>query len=156
MLDPIFEYGRSEGETVIGGFVYRGQLHSNLVGKYIFGEFGRQVTDHTPARLFQGNLETGEVLELIPTGTDLFSKLTFNRGESLLSQFVFSIGEDLDGELYILVGDDPVFRGAKNPDGRVLRLEGTPKTPVWLFAMWGLALLMLSIGATVWLQSRRA
>ena len=71
----------------------------------------------TPAKLFAGDLSTGEFRELRPTG------------EPLISQFVFSIGEDSDGELYLLVGDDPVFGGARNPDGRILRLVPQPATP---------------------------
>ena len=38
---PVFDYGRSEGISVIGGFVYRGdKWQSYLDGLYLFGEFG--------------------------------------------------------------------------------------------------------------------
>jgi glucose/arabinose dehydrogenase len=37
---PIFDYGRSDGSTVTGGFVYRGSRYPNLVGHYIFADFG--------------------------------------------------------------------------------------------------------------------
>ena len=36
---PIAEYGHDEGESVTGGFVYRGALMSELRGRYIFGDF---------------------------------------------------------------------------------------------------------------------
>lgn len=40
-LLPALEYGRSEGSTVIGGYVYRGRPVSNLLtGQYIFGDLG--------------------------------------------------------------------------------------------------------------------
>jgi glucose/arabinose dehydrogenase len=36
---PINDYGRDQGATVIGGFVYRGASISALVGTYVFGDF---------------------------------------------------------------------------------------------------------------------
>jgi glucose/arabinose dehydrogenase len=36
---PIFDYGRSDGGTVIGGFVYRGSAIPGLVGFYVYGDF---------------------------------------------------------------------------------------------------------------------
>jgi glucose/arabinose dehydrogenase len=37
---PLFDYGRSDGTTVTGGYVYRGTQYPNLVGHYIFADFG--------------------------------------------------------------------------------------------------------------------
>lgn len=37
--NPIFEYGHSVGEAIIGGFVYRGNASPTLKGKYIYGDF---------------------------------------------------------------------------------------------------------------------
>ena len=37
---PIAEYGRNEGVSVTGGFVYRGRRLPLLEGSYIFGDFG--------------------------------------------------------------------------------------------------------------------
>ncbi|MEZ4461371.1 MAG: PQQ-dependent sugar dehydrogenase [bacterium] len=39
MTAPVTEYGHDEGQSITGGFVYRGALHPNLVGQYIFGDF---------------------------------------------------------------------------------------------------------------------
>jgi glucose/arabinose dehydrogenase len=36
---PIFDYGRSDGGTVIGGMVYRGSAIPNLAGFYVYGDF---------------------------------------------------------------------------------------------------------------------
>ncbi len=36
---PIHDYGRADGGTVIGGFVYRGTSIPTLVGAYVFGDF---------------------------------------------------------------------------------------------------------------------
>ncbi len=37
---PIYEYGRDLGISVIGGIVYRGTTFSELVGSYIYGDYG--------------------------------------------------------------------------------------------------------------------
>jgi glucose/arabinose dehydrogenase len=40
VIDPVAEYGRGEGISVTGGFVYRGASIPALVGQYLFGDFG--------------------------------------------------------------------------------------------------------------------
>ena len=37
---PILEYGRSLGQSVTGGFVYRGSRYPVLRGFYLYGDFG--------------------------------------------------------------------------------------------------------------------
>lgn len=39
MIDPIFDYPRSDGRTVTGGYVYRGSDYPDLTGIYIFGDY---------------------------------------------------------------------------------------------------------------------
>jgi glucose/arabinose dehydrogenase len=39
-IPPIHEYGRNEGISITGGFVYRGPSLKGLVGQYIYGDFG--------------------------------------------------------------------------------------------------------------------
>ena len=36
---PVWEYGRSEGVSITGGFVYRGTAIDELAGKYIYADF---------------------------------------------------------------------------------------------------------------------
>lgn len=40
LTDPVTEYGRSLGVSVTGGYVYRGPDVADLVGWYVFGDFG--------------------------------------------------------------------------------------------------------------------
>jgi glucose/arabinose dehydrogenase len=40
LQEPVWEYGRSEGISVTGGFVYRGPALKSLTGKYIYADFG--------------------------------------------------------------------------------------------------------------------
>ena len=37
---PVHVYGRSDGSSVTGGYVYRGSANPGLAGHYIFGDFG--------------------------------------------------------------------------------------------------------------------
>ena len=46
---PVAVYSHQEGDSISSGFVYRGKLMPQMVGKYIFG-------DITTARLFYANL----------------------------------------------------------------------------------------------------
>src|SRR5436190_2994451 len=39
-IDPIYDYGRTLGNSVTGGFVYRGSRFPELYGAYIFGDYG--------------------------------------------------------------------------------------------------------------------
>ena len=40
LVDPILEYGRSEGQSITGGFVYRGQaLAASFRGRYFFADY---------------------------------------------------------------------------------------------------------------------
>ena len=39
MVRPIAEYGRSDGCSITGGFVYRGRLIPDLYGHYVFSDF---------------------------------------------------------------------------------------------------------------------
>jgi glucose/arabinose dehydrogenase len=38
-VPPIAEYPRSEGQSITGGYVYRGQRIAGLAGKYVYGDF---------------------------------------------------------------------------------------------------------------------
>ncbi len=78
---PIHSYGRNDGVTVIGGYVYRGNAANNLYGKYVFGDFGS-------SRIW--------ALEEAPDGTWKRSEIGNTGG--LISSF----GEDESGELYVL------------------------------------------------------
>ena len=39
-VDPVFEYGHTEGTSVSGGYVYRGTQIPELEGHYLFGDWG--------------------------------------------------------------------------------------------------------------------
>lgn len=42
-LDPVWDYGRADGRSVTGGYVYRGEQLPGLQGRYVFADFGSGV-----------------------------------------------------------------------------------------------------------------
>lgn len=99
--DPVYEYGREDGRSITGGYVYLGQKVPSLRGKYLFGDF-----------------VTGRIwaLELPSTaGGKAKAAMSLGRWPLLLSTF----GRDASGEVY--VGDFG--------SGRIFRIEEARKTP---------------------------
>lgn len=82
--DPIYEYGRTEGQSITGGYVYTGSSIPAIKGKYIFGDFiaGRIWAIDLPK-----NQET-----LDPQKT-----LALGKWNILISTF----GRDKDGEIFV-------------------------------------------------------
>lgn len=84
---PIHVYPHSEGSSITGGFVYRGQEIPSLIGRYIYGDF-------VSGKIWALSLD-GKTNELL-----LDTELTIS-----------SFGEDSGGELYVLAyGDGVVYR----------------------------------------------
>ncbi len=81
MVDPIHTYGRDEGISVTGGFVYRGAAIPALRGAYVYADFG------------EGDLIAISQADFVAVDV---RPLDVNGG------MVSSFGEDLDGELYVL------------------------------------------------------
>lgn len=79
-IPPVAQYGRSQGFSTTGGYVYRGSAIPALHGRYVFGDFGGALwsiaRDTTPTLTLGNGLSTG------------------------LS--ISSFGQDQNGELYIV------------------------------------------------------
>lgn len=78
---PIWEYPRTQGYSVTGGYVYRGPNQPGLYGKYIYGDYG---TKHIWAITYTGS------------GAAVNQNVILSSGRSLSS-----FGVDRYGELYI-------------------------------------------------------
>ncbi len=82
---PVATYGRKDGISVTGGYVYRGEKYPELQGVYLYGDWGSgkiwglKMTDG-------GKVVTRELLD---------TKLNIS-----------SFAEDMSGELYVLDGSD--------------------------------------------------
>jgi glucose/arabinose dehydrogenase len=86
---PILEYGRDQGATVIGGFVYRGSDIPGLQGAYVFGDF------FNPA-----------IRAIVRDGSRIRVRTELGVEVPNLSAF----GQDHEGELYALSLSGPVYR----------------------------------------------
>jgi Ca2+-binding RTX toxin-like protein len=95
LIDPIYEYGRSLGQSVIGGYVYRGSV-AQLQGTYIFGDF---LSDRVWSFRYDGNT--------ISEFRDRTAELVPNVG-SINS--IVSFGQDNAGNLYIVDLDGEIFK----------------------------------------------
>ncbi len=101
LIDPIagfagaLEYDHEDGISITGGFVYRGSLLPELVGKYVFGDLAlRNAPPRVDGRLFYADLTNGKITEfLLPQ---------FATGILPNGLTVHGFGEDGKGELYVL------------------------------------------------------
>ncbi len=78
---PVKDYGRTLGNCVIGGYVYRGSRRPELQGAYIYGDFG-----------------SGSVFMFRSGGSSLTADSTLMQTPYNISSF----GTDQDGELYVV------------------------------------------------------
>jgi glucose/arabinose dehydrogenase len=112
---PIFEYGRGDGVSVTGGFVYRGtRLGAAFRGRYFFADYSGRVW--SLALAIDG---AGEA-----RASDRREHTAELRGQTSLG-FISSFGVDADGELYLV----------NHSDGRIIRITApltTPPTPTGL------------------------
>ena len=86
-IPPIYEYGRAEGGSITGGYVYRGTRLPSLFGTYIYGDF-----------------VSGSVWSLGYGG----SSVLFNTGIGTIMQLA-SFGEGNDGELFLIARSGEIY-----------------------------------------------
>jgi uncharacterized repeat protein (TIGR03806 family) len=80
IVDPVTEYDHAVGQSITGGYVYRGAALPTLRGRYVFGDFASgRIWTHLPGA---PNLEKAELLTT--------------------SINIASFGEGVDGELYLV------------------------------------------------------
>jgi glucose/arabinose dehydrogenase len=90
LLVPVFDYGRDQGQSVTGGYVYRGTAIRSLAGAYVFA-------DAVTAELRAIVLDGGKVVQERRFGVEVPPVLA-------------SFAEDPDGALYALSLDGGVYR----------------------------------------------
>ena len=81
LIDPIHEYGRSEGTSVTGGYVYRGTNIPSLTGFYVFADF-------TTGRIWSIDSAAQNLVD-----SDLLIDSSLN---------IASFGQANSGELYVV------------------------------------------------------
>jgi putative heme-binding domain-containing protein len=86
---PVFAYKRKYGNSITGGFVYRGDKHSPFYGVYICG-------DYTSKRIF-GVTQENRVLKTV-------------RQIAESPQFIASFGTDEQGNIYVVGYEGMVYK----------------------------------------------
>ncbi|TGL64732.1 PQQ-dependent sugar dehydrogenase [Leptospira kmetyi] len=93
LSDPIYEYGREEGQSITGGYVYSNKAISDLNGKYVFADF-------VSGRIWA--LELPEV-----SGQPAKKVYTLGKWPVLISSF----GKDAAGKVYLSdFGSGKIYR----------------------------------------------
>jgi uncharacterized repeat protein (TIGR03806 family) len=82
LIDPVAEYGRALGESITGGYVYRGSQPTNLLGRYLFADFA-----------------SGRIWAWIPSASNPASRAPTQLLQTTLN--ISSFGQGNDGELYV-------------------------------------------------------
>jgi glucose/arabinose dehydrogenase len=112
---PIFEYGRNDGVSITGGFVYRGtRLGPAYRGRYFFADYSGRLW--SIALTIDGSGEA--------RASDRRDHTAELGGSTMLGQ-ISSFGVDADGELYVV----------NHSAGRIVRVTaplGTPTPPTGL------------------------
>ena len=109
---PVAQYDHDEGDAIVGGFVYRGELVPDLYGKYIFGDLVRgrifyvDVDDLVP-----GRQATINELTLLRNGVEI--TLLALLGDDYRADLRFGLDED--GEIYVLTKRDGMIRAWHQP-----------------------------------------
>jgi hypothetical protein len=93
-LDPILDYGRTDGSSVTGGYVVRDPALPALVGRYVFADY-----------------VTGRIWAALPDGQGGFTKQLQRDAPFNVSSF----GEGVNGELYVLAYDGVLHRILPGP-----------------------------------------
>ncbi|HEY0284064.1 MAG TPA: PQQ-dependent sugar dehydrogenase [Vicinamibacterales bacterium] len=113
--DPIFDYGRSDGISVTGGFVYRGtRLGAAHRGRYFFADYAGRVWSLALAIDSSGEARASDRREH-----------TAELGGNAVLGNISSFGVDADGEIYIV----------NHSVGRIVRITTpltAPPTPTGL------------------------
>lgn len=98
---PVHDYGRSDGQSITGGYVYRGECMPDVQGMYFFGDFAS-------ARIWTFEYK-GE--GAITNHSDRSSSIDPTNAINGLTSF----GEDAFGELYVISRDGKIFKLIPRP-----------------------------------------
>ena len=106
-IDPIFDYPRTTGRTVIGGYIYRGSQFPALQGIYVFGDY--LGPSGGSAQVFTLNYDGTTASNFQNITSQLFPIPTTVGNVNLVN--LSSFGEDAAGELYLTdIGNGNVYK----------------------------------------------
>jgi glucose/arabinose dehydrogenase len=121
LIGPVIELGHDVGNTVIGGFIYRGTAMPEFRGKYIFGDWSTGFTSgdgtllvSTPPAGYEISMYPSSVANITPQDNRMWTTQEFrivSNSNGRVNAYVRGFGEGADHELYVLTsmksGPDP-------------------------------------------------
>ena len=121
LIGPIIELGHDVGNTIIGGFIYRGTALPGLAGTYIFGTWSTGFASgngsllvSTPPEGYDISLYPSSVASITPYDNRMWTTQEFrvvNIPNGRVNAYIRGFGQDTDHELYVLTnmksGPDP-------------------------------------------------
>jgi glucose/arabinose dehydrogenase len=121
LIGPIVELGHDVGNTIIGGFIYRGTALPDLTGKYIFGTWSNGFASgngsllvSTPPEGYDISMYPSLVANITPYDNRMWTTQEFrivNTQSGRVNAYIRGFGQDTDHELYVLTsmksGPDP-------------------------------------------------
>jgi len=121
LIGPIIETGHDIGNTVVGGYIYRGTAMPDLAGNYIFGEWSSGFTSgdgtllvSTPHDGYDISMYPPDIGNITSRDNGMWTtreSRVMNNPNGRMNVFVRGFGEDENHELYVLTsmksGPDP-------------------------------------------------
>jgi len=121
LIGPVIELGHDVGNTVIGGFIYRGTALPEFRGKYIFGDWSTGFISgdgtllvSTPPAGYEISMYPSSVANITPQDNRMWTTQEFrivSNSNGRVNAYVRGFGEDVNRELYVLTsmksGPDP-------------------------------------------------
>jgi glucose/arabinose dehydrogenase len=121
LIGPIIETGHDVGNSIVGGYIYRGTAMPDLTMNYIFGEWSTGFTSgdgtllvSTPPAGYDISMYPPDVRHITPWDNRMWTTQEFRisgNPNGRVNAYVRGFGEDADHELYVLTsmksGPDP-------------------------------------------------
>jgi len=118
LVDPVIEYGRQQGTTVVGGYIYRGEAIPSWWGRYVFGDW-RVQSGEPSGGLFVADIQGSE------GAVSSIGEISFQgRPGGALGRYLLGFGQGPQGELYVLTTERTGPSGATGEVHRVAPVEG--------------------------------
>ena len=108
LVDPVYQYDHGVGQSITGGYIYRGTNMPGMRGRYVFADF-------VTGRIYSAAVAVSGASAVFSDVIDHTAALAFGAPPGNVSAF----GVDATGELFVL----DYARGA------VLRVRQQPNTP---------------------------
>jgi glucose/arabinose dehydrogenase len=124
LIGPIFEGGHDIGNTIVGGYIYRGRDIPTLTGEYIFGYWSTSFTTGdgsllvaSPPQGWDIGRYPDSVSRLTARDNQMWTGSQFsiaNNPNGRINAFVRGFGEDNQLEIYVMVNE----KGGPDPNSR--------------------------------------